>query len=82
MWPNAVRVIKPDSKPSIGSQDAPIQPRNFSLLALFKTRCLDRSCEIMKWLTSSSAQYDKCEATAAMSEMSKAPLKEKQCQLS
>lgn len=36
--------------------------------------CLDSSWEIMKWLTSSSAQYDRCDATAAISDMSKAPL--------
>jgi hypothetical protein len=38
------------------------------------TRCLESSCDMMKWLTSSSDQYDRWLARLASSDMSKAPL--------
>ena len=40
------------------------------------TRCLDKSCEIIKWLTSSSAQYERWLAMLAQREMSRRPLRQ------
>jgi hypothetical protein len=43
-------------------------------LLFLTTRCLESSCDMMKWLTSSSDQYDRWLARLASSDMSKAPL--------
>ena len=45
-----------------------------SISGRLSDRCGDSSCEIMKWLTSSSAQYDRWLARLAISEISKMPL--------
>lgn len=44
------------------------------LLHRLMTRCRDKSCDIIKWLTSSSAQYDRWLATLAQMDISKRPL--------
>lgn len=44
------------------------------LLHRLITRCRDKSCDIIKWLTSSSAQYDRWLATLAQMDISKRPL--------
>lgn len=44
------------------------------LIHRLMTRCRDKSCDIIKWLTSSSAQYDKWLATLAQIDMSRRPL--------
>ena len=44
------------------------------LIHRLMTRCRDKSCDIIKWLTSSSAQYDKWLATLAQIDISRRPL--------
>ena len=43
-------------------------------LSPFTALCLEISCEMIKWLTSSSDQYDRWLARLAIREMSKTPL--------